>query len=167
MKQSIWQQEGPQVYRFLVDGESLALMQLNPSLADQPASLHVGNDIYTIRRTGFWKTSLELVDGRQQLVARVYPDKWYAHALSMDYRGQFWKLVTRNNPLAEFAIRMGEPDLLAYGLEPRDGRVHIRITRATDAIDPLLDGLLWYLFLPVAAESSGDQLTFTMLMTGM
>lgn len=167
MKQSIWQKESPLVYRFLVDGEPVALMKLNPSLADQPASLHIGDEIYTIRRTGFWKNSVELSDARQQLVARVYPDKWYAHNSSMDYRGHSWKLVTRNNPLAEFVIRSGEQDLLAYGLEPLDGEVNIRITRANDAIDPLLDGLLWYLFLPVAAENSGDHLTFTMLMSGM
>ena len=167
MKQSIWQKESPHDYRFLVDAESVALMKLNPSLADQAASLQIGDEIYTIRRTGFWKSSVEVSDAQEQLVARVYPDKWYAHRLSMDYRGHSWKLVIRNNPLAEFLIRSGEQDLLAYGLEPRDGKVNIRITRATDAIDPLLDGLLWYLFLPVAAESSGDHLTFTMLMSGM
>ena len=77
---------------------------LNPSLADQSASLQIGDEIYTIRRIGFWKSSVEVSDARQRLVARVYPDKWYAHRLSMDYRGHSWKLVIRNNPLAEFLL---------------------------------------------------------------
>lgn len=92
----------------------------------------------------------------------VYPEKWYAHSSVIDLGDKKYKLVIRNNPLAEYAITENDKDILAYGLDTQNRELNVRISSPGNP-DFLFDFILWYLFLPVADENFGDDYSFLLL----
>ncbi|CAN5748463.1 hypothetical protein BH10BAC3_BH10BAC3_40940 [soil metagenome] len=100
-------------------------------------------------------------DGR--IIAKVYDEKWYANSSILEYNGRRYQLMVRNNPLAEWAIRENDHDLLAYRIYAGNGKVGVKITSSNNNQDYLLDFLLWYLFVPIATENPGDNFFFFMM----
>jgi hypothetical protein len=71
----------------------------------------------------------------------------------------------RNNPLAEWVLQQDGNDVLAYGLKTADGKVVTQITEANTGAAIILHAMLWYLFVPIATENSGDNLLFLLMAT--
>lgn len=161
MKQWIKTQNG--VYEFRVNEQPIGTMNIAQATLERKAIVQLQNQSFTIKRTGFWKSSISITDQQEVAVAEIYPTKWYANSYTMDYNGKKYALSARNNPLAEWVISEGEIELIAYGLQAMDGKTFVKIT-GSETNDYLFDALLWYLFLPIAMENGGDHLVFIMLL---
>ncbi|HLP50587.1 MAG TPA: hypothetical protein VK154_06855 [Chitinophagales bacterium] len=150
-------------YTFLVDGKEAGKMQIEFDTSAMKANCTINGKALEIKRTGFWKSNLEITDGNGQVVLKTYPEKWYASTSIIDFENKKLRLSVRNNPLAEFAIKEDANTILSYGLttEGKEPGVKISSTASTDYI---LDFLLWYLFVPVAAENLGDDYSFLLLL---
>lgn len=162
-----WVKIGTSKYKFLVDHKEIGTLDISLSSTDSKAIAKINNNEFIIRRTGFWKTVVEITDQNNILIAKVFPEKWYANSLTLDFNSSKYKLLIRNNPLAEYAILNQNKVILAYGLNTGNdnGMVNLKITNSEGNNHYILDMLLWYLFVPIAAENMGDNFTFTMLMT--
>ena len=77
----------------------------------------------------------------------------------VEFENKTYKLVVRNNPLAEYVIIEKENDILAYTLVIEDKKIKLRISTSGNH-NPVLDFLLWYLFHPVANENFGNTYSF-------
>ncbi|MBI3235089.1 MAG: hypothetical protein HYZ42_13820 [Bacteroidetes bacterium] len=83
----------------------------------------------------------------------------------LEFEGEKYKLLCRNNPLAEWAILKDNQLVLAYGITTENKKVVVKITGLDKPSNYILDCLLWYLFLPIAMENSDDNLIFLLMAT--
>lgn len=161
MKQWKKTQEG--VYEFLVDDQQTGVMHIAQATLERKAVVQIRDHTFTIKRTGFWKSSISITDQQDISVATIHPTKWYANSYTMDYNGKKYILSIRNNPLAEWVITEEGNEITSYGLETVSGKIAVKITSPKET-DYVFDALLWYLFLPIAQENCGDDFTFVMLL---
>jgi hypothetical protein len=111
-------------------------------------------------RTGFWKSKIEISDKLGQKIAEIYAEKWYSNAHILDYKNKSYKLVVRNNPMAEWVLLDNNKEILAYQLSTQNGKATVKITSASEENEVLFDYILWYLFRPIALENTGEDLSF-------
>ncbi|MEZ4772929.1 MAG: hypothetical protein R3D00_07090 [Bacteroidia bacterium] len=126
------------------------------------ATVTIGRKQYFISRTGFWKNRLEIRDENRQIIIKTYPKRWYSNASVLEYNNLKYTLVIRNNPLAEYAITYQGKDILAYGLETRKGYTSTKITNTDPQSEWLFDFLLWYLFVSIAEDITGEDVTLVL-----
>jgi hypothetical protein len=162
-----WTKTEDGTYVFSVDNEQKAILKINLKSNNSKASVKIADSEFAIRRVGFWKTGIEIIDASNSVIAKAYTEKWYANSLIFDYKSRKYKVRLRNNPYAEFVISEGEKDILAYGInnEYENDIVNVRITCAEKNLDYMLDVLLWYLFIPIATENMGDHFVFMLMLT--
>ena len=158
-----WKKIENGIYTLFVDENPAATMEINHNSLSRPAKCTIGDAQYTIELTGFWKHNLEIKDQNQVVVLTLTLDKWYANTYTIDFEGNTYQFKARNNPMAEYVIKQGDKDILAYGLGTQNSRVALKITQVETPVSLLLDCLLWYQFLPIATENSGDTFTFLMM----
>ncbi len=159
-----WKKAGEGIYSFSVDSKEIGKMVIYYDSLDRKAKCHIENNDFVIKRTGFWKSTIEISNETGQTIAKIYPEKWYASSWTFDYNDKKYKLTVRNNPLAEYAIFDNSNEIAAYGLITENGLVNVRITTLNQSSDFVFDFLLWYLFVPIVTENMGDDFTFQMLM---
>ena len=153
-----WLKHSDHMYSFLNDEKEIGKMEL---LFNNPgkANCTIAGDSFNVSRTDFWKSSLEFTDSNHAVVLKMYPEKWYANASIIEFENKNYKLIVRNNPLAEYVITENGNDILAYGLVIEDKKPKLRIATSGNH-HPVLDFLLWYLFHPVANENFGNSYIF-------
>jgi len=159
-----WKKNPEGHFVFSVHGNEMGSMAIQMNVMERKAIIKIGVEIYSLKHTGFWKSTIEIEDVKGNIVLKTYADKWYANSSSIDYKGRILKLKIRNNPLAEYVILEGDKEILAYGLHFEDHQIGTRILTAPSNKDYLLDFLLWYLFVPVAQENMGDSYVFFTLL---
>ncbi len=155
--QKQWTKTDERAFTFTIDGAEIGTLNTANGIAT------IGTDSYTISRSGFWKNKLEITNSQGAIIATAEPEKWYANTLVLNYNAHAYRLVIRNNPLAEWAILAGDKTILAYGLATDNGKAVVSIKSADGQTDYLLDFLLWYLFWPIATENTDDALLFILL----
>ncbi|ASU34966.1 hypothetical protein [Mucilaginibacter xinganensis] len=148
-----WKTTTPGQYLFTVNQTEIGRMTIEPGTIKRKAIIVIGGEKYQLLQTGFWKTSVGILDDKGNNIGKVYAEKWYADAMRLDLYRETYKLVFRNNPLAEFAITQCDQDVLAYGLKTGSGNTSLKITSADPSANYLLDFILWYWFIPVAIEN--------------
>lgn len=154
-------------FRFALyqDGEQKGQMTIDYASAQQTADCSWEEQRFIIRRTGFWKSGVEIEDTTsKEILLKAGPKKWYSNRLEVVAFGQHLELKVWNNPLAEWALERDGKPVLAYGLST-DGVVGVRITVGEANVPPHYHFLLWYLFYPVAQENSGDNPAFLLLLS--
>jgi hypothetical protein len=159
-----WKKNNDLSYSFLVEEERTGEMDIQFNSTATKAICSIGEKGLEIVRTGFWKTGIEMKDLTGAVVLKAYPEKWYAYTSIVEFENNIYKLIIRNNPLAEFAISKNGTDMLAYGLATDNTRLKVRISTAGNP-DFIFDFLLWYLFVPIANENFGDSYVFQMLLS--
>jgi hypothetical protein len=150
-------------YTFYVDNYEAGAMEIFYATLERKAICRIESNEFVIKRTGFWKSTIEINNETEQAIARVYPEKWYASSWTLEYNDNLYRLIVRNNPLAEWAILDNSLEVAAYGLSTDNGKIRVRITTSDPTSDYLFDFLLWYLFVPIATENMGDSFAFFML----
>lgn len=151
-------------YTFWVDGAETGKMEINFNSVEQNANCSVNGQMLEIKRTGFWKSSIEITDSNGTVMLKAYPEKWYANTSVVEYGGRKLKLLIRNNPLAQLAITENDKDILVYALTTQNKEHQVAIS-PTANVDYILDFLLWYLFVPIAAENFGDDYSFLLMVS--
>ena len=159
-----WKKTKAGVYSFTIDNNEIGTMEISYESLEREAICRFEGNEFVFKRTGFWKSTIEISNQAGQTIAKIYPEKWYASSWTFDYYEKKYKVIVRNNPLAEYAILDNSAELAAYGLITNNGSVNIRITSSAKSSDLLFDFLLWYLFVPIATENMGDSFTFLMLL---
>ena len=158
-----WKKTNEGIYAFFADSAEIGKMELLNNSSESKAVCFIKNNQFTIKRTGFWKSTIEISNKAGQTIIKVQPEKWYATYWTIDYNNKKYKLTVRNNPLSEWAILDNSKEIAAYGLFMDNDRLAVKITNSNESSDFLFDFLLWYLFAPIATENMDDSFTFLML----
>ena len=158
-----WTPSNENTHTLSIDGKICATVE-RLHTNDLKANVTIGESHYTITQPGFWKRHIEIADHTGMLIARAEYEKWFANAMTLHYQGATYKLVIRNNPLAEWALLdTDNTTLLAYTLDTNCGKLSFSITTALPENDLLLDCLVWYLFAPIALENDIDSSTLLLI----
>jgi hypothetical protein len=159
-----WKKTKEGNYSFSVDNKQIGTMEISYASLERKAICNIENNVFIIKRTGFWKSTVEINNQTGQTIAKLYPKKWYANSWTLDFKEKELEVIVRNNPLAEYAIIDNSKELAAYGLTTENGNLTVRVTTLDESSGFLFDFLLWYLFVPIATENMGDSFTFMMLL---
>jgi hypothetical protein len=159
-----WVKTGDTSYALFINDVEAGHLDVQLNTIDSKALASMGDHIYYFKRTGFWKSNIEVTDESGVLIIKVFNKKWYANASILEYNGKEYQLIIRNNPMAEWAILENEKDILAYGLAADNGTIKIKITAASHSDELLFRFLLWYLFAPIAHENTGGNFVFQLLL---
>lgn len=146
-------------YTFYINEKEIGKMEIHFNTIATKAICTINGKIFEIRRTGFWKSNIEIFDSTETMALKMYPEKWYANTSIIEFENNKYKLIVRNNPLAEYAVTENGKEMLAYGLVSENSELKVRIA-ASGNHNVILDFLLWYLFFPVAHENMGDAYSF-------
>lgn len=65
--------------------------------------------------------------------------------------------------MAEWVIQEEDKDGRAYGLGTTNGMAAVKITEQNSNISLFFHAILWYLFVPIATENTGDNLSFILM----
>ena len=158
-----WKKTNEGSYSLSADNNEIGIMNISHDSLERKAACFFDDKELVIKRTGFWKSTIEISNKAGQVISKVHPEKWYANSWSFDYKGKKYTIIVRNNPLAEWAILHISEEIAAYGLHTVNGKLNVKITTSSQGSDFLFDFLLWYLFLPIATENMDDSFTFVML----
>lgn len=160
-----WVKIGEGKFSLIVDDNLFGEMEISSKSMNSKAICTIENEKFTIKRTGFWKNNVEILDNSGKEIARIYNEKWYVSSSILDYQNKKYKIVLRNNPLAELVILDQEIELLAYGLKTDNKEIKMQISMNKKNTDMFLDFILWYLFAPILAENTDDIFVFQMLLS--
>lgn len=160
-----WKKTKEGEYSFSLDNNDMGTMKISYNSLEREAKCQIQGKHFSIRRTGFWKSTIEIYNESGESIAKIYPEKWYASSWTFDYQDKVYKIKVRNNPLAEYVIQDNSKDLAAYGLTTENEKVSVRISTLSQNSDLLFDFILWYLFVPIATENMGDDFLFLMLLS--
>lgn len=165
-----WEKINEELYNLIIDDVEIGELKLNRNTNNSQAEISMLGKKFKIYKTGFWKSNLEISDNEENIISKIYGEKWYGSTYIIELYDIKLKLIVRNNPLAEWAIFDGDELVLAYGLDASKGTVGLKVTQSennkiNEENDYILDFILWYLFIPIAAESSSDDLLLSILLT--
>jgi hypothetical protein len=157
-----WERKDKNLFVFSVNNREIGSLHLQLTTMSQKALAKIEGKEFVIQRTGFWKNKVEILDELGNSIARVYSDKWYSRYYKLDYKFQTYRLLLRNNPLAEWVVLDGTNELMSYRLlnQKEADLTNIELKDQREKPDYLLDYLLWYLFVPIAHEYSGSDSSF-------
>lgn len=113
---------------------------------------------YTIRKKGFWKTQVEILDDIGQVILETSSKNWYSTRPTVTFENREFSLETRTRNGAEWAIVDNGQDLLTYQIVTEDDLKIVKMTAFSAKIDPILDIFLWFTLLtsPYSKTSGGD-----------
>ena len=151
-----WTKKEATAFELSADNTTIGTLTFNRNFTTGTALFD--KEKITIRRTGFFKSNLEIVNGEGKIIGYSHPKKWYSASILLNYQERVYEIKVRNNPLSEFALYDGNEQLIAYGLTHENRKPAVKINSTTDEL--FFHFILWYLFYPVAIENSGNELLF-------
>lgn len=160
-----WKKTSVGKYSLYKQEQKIGELEIQTNLFQRKAIIDLENQKYTLKHTGFWKSNIEIVDEKDDVILKTYTEKRYSNTRIIALEGKKLQLIIRNNPLAEYAIVEGNQEILAYGLEVKEGKAVVRIQTSIQNQSYLLDCYLWYLLAPIAQEQLGDDLDMLLLFT--
>lgn len=144
--ETIWEEKRKGTFDCYVDG----IHRVGISFKGNEAVITTADGSFVIRRKGFWRSRLVITDrdGRETVLV---PIKFGRCDARLEWNGQTYEFRMRNNPLAEGSFwKEGKP-ILSYGLTTHNRKAAVRINR-TQPVDPLLDGMLFYMMRAIFQE---------------
>lgn len=160
-----WVKGENSVFTLWDNNQQIGTMEIARGTSDRKATVLIQDKEFQIKKTGFWKSHLEIAGKNGQIIASVYSEKWYANSYILEFEDKKYKLLVRNNPLAEWTIQENDHDILSYGLTTDKGKPSVKISSMDSVPNYLFDFILWYLFLPIATEQGADDATFLLLIS--
>lgn len=154
-----WKKIGESQYQLYDESAAMGSLTLQLYSASGKAVATLGTDTYEIATSGFWKSTLIIKDSSQNEILKVRPAKWYGTRYDVLHENKRYRLEIQNNPLASWMLLDQNEVICSYGLETADGKVAIKIS-GSENVPLLFHHLLWYLFLPIATEQTGDDFRF-------
>ncbi len=160
-----WAKTGEGHYQFKNGSEDLASLFLDYKSSDRKALATINGEAFTIKQTNLWKNHIAITNASNNTIITITPEKWYSSSFNVQWGLNNYQLNVRNNPLAEWVLQQNGKDVLAYGLKTAKNKVFTQITEANTITAVILHALIWYLFLPIATENSGQSLLFNLMVT--
>ena len=111
-----WDKTSDNTFSFFVNDEEVGKIQKTFKTSGITAHFSIRKDNFTIKRTGFWKSVVEVFDAKGQIIAKVQTTNWFSSSFILEYNDEKYSLVVRNNPLAECVILKDGKELLSYGI---------------------------------------------------
>ncbi len=102
-------------------------MQISLRTTERKANAKIGIREFQIKQTEIRKNRIEIANQTGEILAKLYSEKWYASTSIFEYAGKTYKVIVRNNLLAEYAIQENGRDLLSYGLDSDFKKIKISI----------------------------------------
>lgn len=65
-------------YSFSVDNKFAGKMDISPDCSDKTAKSIIGENLFTFKYVGFWKTLIEISDINGNLLVNAFYDNWYS-----------------------------------------------------------------------------------------
>lgn len=160
-----WKKISTEKYALILDNVSIGEMEISSKSTASKAICSIGEQKFTIQKTGFWKNDVEVLDNSGELIAKIYNEKWYVSSSILDYKNKKYKIKLRNNPLAELVLLDEKNELLAYGIKAEKEGIKVQISMQQKNTDVFFDFILWYLFMPIVIENTDDNYVFQMLLS--
>ena len=88
-------------------------MVIKNDLFRKSAVISHKSQTYQLKRSGFWKSNIEIIDGNGQVILKSHNEKWYSKTARIEFEGKKFNLVIRNNPLVEYSIFDGNTEILS------------------------------------------------------
>lgn len=158
-----WVKIDNSIFALWENDQQIGKLEIVRGASEKKANVSFQDKEFVMRRTGFWKSNLEITDKNGQIMARVFSEKWYGNSYVLENGNKRYKLLIKNNPLAEWTLHDNNKELLSYGLGTQDGKVVVKIRSDFERSNYLFDFILWYLFEPIVTEQCSDDLTFLTL----
>ena len=159
-----WKKVNEKKYIFSLGEKKVGELDLSFKSFKRTALLNINEELFTMEQIGFWKSKLHILNAKGIVILKAIPEKWFSNKTKVVYNNIEFQLKVRNNPLAEIVLLQNENELLSYGLKPNNGKITIGIQSNQEQEDYLFDFLLWFLFMPIAHEQTGDDFIFQSLL---
>ena len=114
-------------YSFYFNEQLTGILQISMRTTERKANAKIGIREFQIKQTEIRKNRIKIANQTGEILAKLYPEKWYASTSIFEYAGKTYKVIVRNNPLAEYAIQENGRDLLSYGLDSDNKKIKISI----------------------------------------
>lgn len=160
-----WVKTGEGHYQFKHGDEDLASLFIDYKSNNRKALVTINGESFTIKQTNLWKNHMAVTNASNNTIITIVPEKWYSSSFLVQWGLNNYEIKTRNNPMAEWVLQQDGKDVLAYGVKTNNGKVVTQITESNTNPAIILHAILWYLFLPIAIENSGDNLMFILMAT--
>jgi len=149
-----WTENTPGNYSLMDDNKTMATMQITAYDVTQLANVSCYGKKYTIEKTGFWKTNIELKDENGHVLMHLKPEKWYSSNYLLQYEGDELKVAVKNNPLVEYSITRNGHEQANYKLSITAPNKKVAMIASNPSGNLLFDCVLWYIFHPIVNEHS-------------
>jgi hypothetical protein len=147
----------------LTEGDNVLLtLTINYQSSSLRAECKSSKRAFFIHKEGLWKNKTVLKNEYGYKIGQMHYEKWYADNGTIEIEDRKFRYLYRNNPMAEIAIFNGDETepVVACGLAAVSGQTTVKVSQDGDFEDVdmkyMLFALTWYLFLPVAQESTID-----------
>ena len=150
-----WKKIEKTKYSFLDKEQEITSFQINPKTNE--AIINYKNTLFTLKKRGFWKKNIKITTNEnQEIILNAYNKNWYSSAYVLEFQENIWKVIVRNNPLAELAIIDNHKNtILAYGLKTDNkGKIIITIKPENNDVNVFLHIFLYYLILPMSKDAN-------------
>ena len=155
-----WFRRDDRIFEFSVDGVVVGMMEIAHGQSNSRAICSIGDLEFTIKPTSSFTTSIDIAETGGEPVAIVRTEHWYSDHSILEFEGKKYTLRLHNDPLATWSLFLNDKKVLSYGLQLSNGKLSVDIKGLGQPNSPILDFLLWYLFLPIAIENMGQLLEF-------
>ncbi len=156
--ETLWEDNRKGRYDCFVDG----IHRVGVVFSGSKGVITTEDGVFEIQVKGFWRTRYGITD-QNGTETELKAAKVWGSGATLKWKETEYQLKIRNNPLVEGAFwRDGHP-VLAYGLTTVNRKPAIRVTR-TPPVDPLLDGILFYLMRPIFQEQGACDVSASVIL---
>jgi hypothetical protein len=156
-----WKKVKQGAYSFYVNDIVKGSMNTKLNSLNNNSDTEIDGNIFKIKRTGFWKSTVEVTDHKGQKVAKMYNENWYSSNSILEYKNKKYKIIVKNRPLAHWILTENNTELLSYGLTINSSKKKtVSISTHFDTNDYFFDFIMWYLFSAVAEEDEFQSISF-------
>jgi|GEM_PF-5184991 len=156
--ETLWEKKRKGNFECYIDGVRLASLSSNGN----EAVITTADGSFVIHRKGFWRPRLVIADQDGAETALIPIKVWGCNA-RLEWKGQTYEFRMQNNPLAEASFWKEGKLILSYGLTTVNRKPTVRINR-THSVDPILDGMLFYMMRAIFQEQGACDVSSAIVM---
>jgi hypothetical protein len=157
-----WIQINQNEYAFQVNGQVRGTLQLQKYGQTASVLLMSEQQTYQIKRIGFWKSKLVVLNNQGMEVLRVAPKSWFSNSWNLEHQAKSYQIKIDNCPLVEFSIIHNQKKLITYALSAQNAVVGLSIQAEPD-VPELFHLMLWFFIRPIIQEQTGQEIPLVLL----
>jgi hypothetical protein len=83
-----WKTISESQFDFYIDNIKKGELKIDYNSLSSKASFNLENSIYEMKRVGFWKSKIEIIDNNKNIILEAKPKAWYANSSIITYNNQ-------------------------------------------------------------------------------